>query len=273
MRLVFVVLDDGVTTTDWYIPYSHIWLVASTNFELSLDIRLNHMNYSWRIFLKSKWLEPQKITWLWYFNIDQPIFSTIRSKNVWIRFFAYLTFKLFPCIGITMFFTLKLKFLLKPMFQAIVMDIANWPITFATAQKRIFRSLLISPANFTLNFFWLSHSTIDFYFFFLGVLFILCELAATLYGWSIIISIEQRRVWVTSKIFNLEFESSHFYGVSLSNPIFTAKWLLSFTSVFLLWLHIPYDNIHLVRGILSWSFSTQSIIEYVKLAIYLFNRK
>jgi hypothetical protein len=122
-----VVFEYGVTPANRYVADTHIRFMSPAEFEgRVLLVRHNQVDHARGIFLEGKRFEPQEFPIvLRHVNIYQTIFTPVRLENVGIRFFANLTFELFPGVGDKIAFFFLLHLLFQPMFQALVMDEAN----------------------------------------------------------------------------------------------------------------------------------------------------
>lgn len=126
------------------------------------------MNHTWTILFKGEWLKKEEVTVDWdiLLNINEPIRNTIGSEDIWIRFFTNLALKLFPGVGNEIWFLLLDHLLLKPVFEAIIVDKSHGSTALTWIEKRVLRSGMIVPTNFTMNVWvlrWIDDTTVDIY--------------------------------------------------------------------------------------------------------------
>ena len=251
-------------STNRNITDANIWLVSSPQLKcILLAIWHYQMNHPTRVFLERQRLQPDEVFLLRHIHVHQPVLPPVRSENVRIGLFAYFTFELFPRVRDNASIFFFVHFLFKPVLEAFVVDEADWSITFARIEERVLWSLLVGPADFTLNFVFcgIYNSTIYFYCFFRKI--ISSYPIIVIMNSSKLIRLFDRRTpclsmviicgtdSVSPKILNFKFNSSKFNNVPLFKTIVLYfRWINSFYTLRRSRLKVSNNNEHLVVYIL-----------------------
>ena len=180
MSLLAVVLDDCVASTDRDVTDSEVAFMATTKFEFGFAAcsGFDHVDHPGGVLLKSEGFEPKEIAGLRDRDIHKTILVATGPKYVGVGCFTDFALKLLPGVGAAISFLFQRHFLLKPVLQTLVVDVAHAAITLAAAKERIRCSLLVVPTDLALNLLRLvCDATLDFHLLLLGEVLIIASLS------------------------------------------------------------------------------------------------
>ena len=176
---------------------------------------LNNMDHAWRVLFKSERFEPQEVAFSWNVNVNKLVPTAVTFEHIRVRFLANLTLELLPQVRNLVRFLLGRHLLLKPKFEALVVDKADRAVAPTRVKERIFARLLITPAHFALDFSAvgldrLNYSTVNFdCFLFIEFVFAVIIIYLTFIG--IDVCLWRRRLVL---IFSNLIQIALFYGWS-----------------------------------------------------------
>jgi len=128
--------------------------MASSQLEVLLvRIRHDEVDHPGTVLLESQRLQQQVVLVFWdvVLDVDQPVLVVVGLEDVRVRLLADLALKLLPSVGYQVLVFFLLHLLLQPVFEAVVVDVSDRPITLAGIQEGILDGGVGLPADFALD--------------------------------------------------------------------------------------------------------------------------